>query len=74
LLYGFEIISFTSVTINLSAVGEDLGSTKQKLGGRRIVKKCMRSTMLKVQTNHQLLARQHVDQREACPLLLYLSS
>jgi hypothetical protein len=63
-----------SVTINLSAVGEDLGSTRQKLGGRRIVKKCMRSTMLEVQTNHQLVARQLADQREACPLLLYLSN
>lgn len=62
-----------SDSINVSAVGEDLGSTKQRLGGQRIVKRCTRGAMFVDQTNHQFLARLHADQKEPCPLLPNLS-
>jgi hypothetical protein len=41
-----------------------LESTKLKLGGQRIVKRCTRGTMFVGQTNRQFLARLHADQRE----------
>lgn len=53
-----------SDVVNASAAGDDLESTKLKLGGRRIVKRCTRGTMFVGQTNRRFLARLHADQRE----------
>ena len=48
----------------LYVAGEDLESTKQKLGGQKTVKRCMRSTMFVDQTKHQFLGKLPADQRE----------
>jgi hypothetical protein len=61
-LYIFVIMH--SDVVNASAAGDDLESTKLKLGGRRIVKRCTRGTMSVGQTNRRFLARLHADQRE----------
>lgn len=55
------------------AAGDDLESTKLKLGGQRIVKRFTRGTMFVCQTNRQFLARLHADQREVFHQLPNLS-
>lgn len=50
------LIQYLVVVIECAAA-EDLGSTKQRLGGRRTVKKFMRDIMFVVQTSHRLVGR-----------------
>lgn len=67
------ILSLQSDKVNASAAEEDLESTKLRLGGRRTVKRCMRSTTFVGQTSHQFLAMLDADQRELCHHLPKLS-
>lgn len=67
------MLSLQSDKVNASAAEEDLESTKLRLGGRRTVKRCMRSTTFVGQTSHQFLAMLDADQRELCHHLPKLS-
>lgn len=52
-------------SVNANAAEEDLENIKPRIGGQKIVKRCMRDTMFVGRTSHQFLARLPVDQREA---------
>lgn len=47
-----------------SAAGEDLVSIRQRHGGQKTVKRCMKDITFVDWINHQLLARLPEDQRE----------
>uniref|UniRef100_A0A7C9AV39 Uncharacterized protein n=1 Tax=Opuntia streptacantha TaxID=393608 RepID=A0A7C9AV39_OPUST len=51
------------ISNEFASAEEDLGRIKQKAGGRRIVKGCMRSTMFVALTRHQILDKTREDQR-----------
>lgn len=51
----------TCLIINVYAAGEDLASTKQRLGGQRTAKRYTKSTMFEAQTS--LRAKHHAGER-----------
>ena len=69
-----QILNFTlqseSVNVCKNAAEEGLENTKQRIGGQRIAKRCMKDTTFVGRTSRRFPARLAVDQREASHHLL----